>query len=70
MRISINNYLDPIDEANALFALMKERHPSTDIDGMINILLLYNRDQNRVENDFVITVITTVKISVKSAASL
>ena len=62
--------LDPIVEANALFAFMKERHSGTDLDGMMNILLLYNRDQNRVENDFVPTVGTITKISGKSINSL
>ena len=37
---------------------------------MMNILLLYNRNQNRVENDFVTTVVTTAKISCKSITSL
>jgi ParB-like chromosome segregation protein Spo0J len=62
--------LDPIDEANALFAYIKSRHPSMDLDAVINGLILYKRDQSRTENEFVPTVGTTSQLSGKSITSL
>jgi ParB-like chromosome segregation protein Spo0J len=62
--------LDPIDEANALFVYIKNRHPNMDLDAVINGLILYNRDQSRVENEFVTTVITTAQLSGKSVITL
>jgi hypothetical protein len=41
-----------------------------ELDAIINGLILYNRDQSRIENEFVITVITTSQLSGKSATSL
>ena len=55
--------LDPIDEANALLAFMKEKHPTLEIDGMMNALLLYNRDQTRLQSDLVTTVVTIAKVA-------
>ena len=62
--------LDPIDEANALLAFMKEKHPALEIDGMMNALLLYNRDQTRLQSDLVTTVVTIAKVAGKSVTSL
>lgn len=61
--------LDPIDEANALFAYMKNRHPNMDLDAVMNLLISYNRDQNRVESEFATTVVAIAKISRKSTTS-
>jgi ParB-like chromosome segregation protein Spo0J len=62
--------LDPMDEANALYAYMKSRHPGMDLDAVMNGLISYNRDQNRVENDFATTVVAINKLSGKSVTSL
>jgi len=62
--------LDPIDEANALYAYIKSRHPDMDLDAVVNGLILYNRDQKRIDHEFVITVITTSQLSGKSAITL
>jgi hypothetical protein len=40
------------------------------LDAVINGLIFYNRDQSRIENEFVTTVVTTSQLSGKSAASL
>jgi hypothetical protein len=42
---------------------MKEKHPGMDIDSMMNALLLYNRDQTRLQSDLVTTVVTIAKVA-------
>jgi hypothetical protein len=53
-----------------LFAYMKSRDPDTDLNAVMNRLILYNRDRNRIENEFVTTVVTISKVSGKSVTSL
>jgi ParB-like chromosome segregation protein Spo0J len=62
--------LNPIDEANALFAYMKNRHPNMELDAIMNWLIDYNRDPGRLESGFTTTVVVTAQLSGKSATSL
>ncbi|MCX5854734.1 MAG: hypothetical protein NTZ24_09260, partial [Deltaproteobacteria bacterium] len=62
--------LDPIDEANALSAFMKEKHPALEIDGMMNAFVQYNRDQSKLEKTLSTTVVGIANISGKSVTSL
>jgi ParB-like chromosome segregation protein Spo0J len=62
--------LDPMDEANALFAFMKEKHPALEIDGMMNAFVQYNRDQGKLEKNLSTTVVGIANISGKSVTSL
>jgi hypothetical protein len=64
--------LDPIDTARAMVGYFQIRHPeeSLDAEGIINTMILVEREPERVKTDVVFTVNTIQKISGKSISSL
>jgi hypothetical protein len=48
--------LSAVDEANAYLKYFLGRHPDKNLDGVINTIITFARDQNRVENEFAATV--------------
>jgi len=62
--------LDPIDTANALFSYFNARHGEVDLDGLLNLFVLYKVDVKRVKSEYVSTLDTLVKVSGKSATSI
>jgi hypothetical protein len=62
--------LNAIDEANAYLKYFQRKHPDTTLDGVINIVITFERNQNRVENEFAETVSAIVKLSGKTIRSL
>ena len=64
--------LDPIDTAQAVVEYIKARHgdEAFDIDGIINTMILLEREPDRVKTEVVDTVSTIQKISGKSLRSL
>jgi len=64
--------LDPIDTAEAVVEYIKVRHgdEAFDIDGIINTIILVERDPERVKKEVVDTVSTIMNISGKSLRSV
>jgi hypothetical protein len=64
--------LDPIDTAQAMAGFFQIRHAEEglDTDGIINTMILLEREPDRVKKEVVDTVSTIVKISGKSLRSL
>lgn len=64
--------LDPIDTAQAMVGYFQIRHAEEglDTDGIINAMILLEREPDRVKKEVVDTVSTIVKISGKSLRSL
>ena len=64
--------LDPVDTAQAVVEYIKDRHgdEAFDIDGIINTIILLEREPERVNNEIVVTVTTIQKIAGKSLSSL
>ncbi len=64
--------LDPIDTAQAMVEYIKDRHgdEAFDVDGIINTIILMERDPDRIKNEIVVTVTTIQKIAGKSLSSL
>ena len=48
--------IDPIDKANGILSLFKLRHGDMDLGAVINALMNYDRDPERVKNEFTDTV--------------
>jgi uncharacterized ParB-like nuclease family protein len=55
--------IDPIDKANAVLEFFQNRHEGLDLDGVINNLILYGREDQRVTDEVVATVATISKIA-------
>jgi len=64
--------LDPIDTAQAVVEYIQARHgdEAFDIDGIINLIILLERDPARINTEIVGTVTTIQKITSKSLTSL
>ena len=64
--------LDPVDTAQAVVGFIKVRHgdEAFDIDGIINTLILLQREPERINAEIVATVATIQKITTKSLTSL
>ena len=64
--------LDPIDTAQAVVGYIKARHgdEAFDIDGIINTIILLEREPDRVKKEIVDTVSTIGKISGRSLRSI
>ncbi len=62
--------LDPIDTANALVSYFNACHSEVDLDGLLNLFILYKVDVKRVKNEYVPTLGTLVKVSGKSVTSI
>ena len=48
--------IDPIDKANAILAFFRNRHGEMDMETVFSTLVTYDRDPERVENEFAATV--------------
>ena len=62
--------IDPIDKANGILAFFQNRHSGMDLDAVMNDLILYDREDQRVPGDIVATVATISKIAGIKARSI
>jgi hypothetical protein len=62
--------IDPIDKANGILAFFQNRHSEMDLDAIMNDLILYDREDQRVPGDIVATVATISKIAGIKARSI
>ena len=62
--------IDPIDKANGILAFFQNRHSGMDLDAVMNDLILYDREDQRVPGDIVATVATMSKIAGIKARSI
>jgi ParB family chromosome partitioning protein len=62
--------IDPIDKANAILAFFQNRHEGMDLDGIINNLILYGREDQRLPDEIVETVSTISKITGATSRSI
>jgi ParB-like chromosome segregation protein Spo0J len=62
--------IDPIDKANGILAFFQNRHSGMDLDAIMNDLILYDREDQRVPGDIVATVATISKIAGIKARSI
>jgi ParB family chromosome partitioning protein len=62
--------LDPIDTANALISCFNACHSEVNLDGLLNLFVLYKVDIKRVKSEYVSTLDTLLKVSGKSATSI
>ena len=53
--------IDPIDKANAILAFFRNRHGEMDLETVFSTLVTYDRDAERVENEFAETVSAIIK---------
>ena len=58
--------LNPIDEANAYFAFLRGSQTGMEPDGIINTIMNYSRDPERVKSEFTAQLAVIVKYSGKS----
>jgi ParB family chromosome partitioning protein len=58
--------LNPIDEANAYFAFFRGSQTGVEPDGIINTIMNYSRDPERVKNEFTAQLAVIIKYSGKS----
>jgi ParB-like chromosome segregation protein Spo0J len=62
--------IDPIDKANGILAFFQNRHSGMDLDAVMNDLILYDREDQRVPGEIVATVATISKIAGIKARSI
>ena len=64
--------LNPMDQAKGIMAFIQARHPDNgyDVDGVMSLLVKYDRRTEGVPEAFVATVATTLKITAKSTKTL
>jgi hypothetical protein len=62
--------LNPIDEANAYFAFLRGSQTGMELDGIINTIMNYARDPERVKSEFTAQLAVIVKYSCKSITSI
>ena len=58
--------LNPIDEANAYFAFLRGSPTGMELDGIINTIMNYTRDPERVKNEFTTKFVVIGEYSGKS----
>jgi ParB-like chromosome segregation protein Spo0J len=61
--------LNPIDEANAYVEFLRTKIGAIDVDGIISLIITYERDPARVETDFAANFAAVTRLTGKSSRS-